>query len=284
MAFVPYGNKLGGVYPIDSDGNHFGFANVGGGIGVCSKDFYECISEGDVSGSTSWSKIGYLPATVASVNNDLWYNGGNYVYATTGGVQLRINSTSASDAAAGVGIQKVNVYYLDNSFNEQIEEVTLAGTATALTTAKNIIRVQGFRASACGTTGASVGVVAACISSAAGTTLSVISTNLTRARNITYTVPANKELHITSIKFAAGSGSKTAVCRFITRATYDDKVSVVRNFFMPYTEIILQDSSFASMLEMPLIFPAKVDIKVSVFPDTAGAQCCCALRGFLHDV
>lgn len=282
MAFQPYGNILGGVYLIDSGGNALPLINNAGSPQICAQSYLQALAEGDISGHTPWSKIGFLGTTSANINNDIWARGGTYVYASTAGVQMMVNSSAGSDTSNGTGIQKVNLYYLDSNYAEQVEEITLAGTNTVPTVATNIIRVQGFRASACGTSGSAAGTVSIMQYGATTTTYSVIASTYTRARNITYTVPAGKSLYITSIKFGIASGSKQCVGRFINRAKYDEKVGVHRDFFMAFTEMVLQDTSITFELEIPTKLPEKTDLKVSVIPDQDGAQVVTALRGWLE--
>jgi len=54
------------------------------------------ISEGNVSGHTPWSKIGYNPALVANTEADLWSNAGVYTFPS-GASQMQVLSTSTAD-------------------------------------------------------------------------------------------------------------------------------------------------------------------------------------------
>ena len=281
MTLQPYHNILGGVYLIDADGNPLGVINNAGSPQICSQDYLQALAEGDISGHTPWSKVGFNTASSNGVEFDLWANGGKYVWASTAGVQMSIQSTSSADSATGLGCRQVYVKYLTEAYVETSEVVTLGGGTSVNLAYSKAIRVNALRAYSVGTTGTAVGVVS--IGSGA-TAYSLIAPGYTRARNICYTVPIGKTLYVTSIAFASGSGSKAAVVRFTDRATYDpaSNRNLGPNFFMSFSETILQDNAYNKTLEVPTVFPEKTDLKVSVLADQAGAQTSVSLRGWLE--
>jgi hypothetical protein len=250
------------------------------------RSYYEKLARSQAVGATPWSKIGFN-GDVGTSYETLWTVGGIYVYPTTG-IPMEVVSTgggAGNDVAAGTGVQQVQITYLTTAFVSLSEIVTMTGGVAAPTVANNIYRVQSFRAYRCGTTipAGAAGVIS--LRAVGGAvTYSQIAVGQTRARNITYTVPAAKILYISSIVLSTGASAASKAVTFTTRATYDDALGgrvLPANFFMPYTEVQLQDNSFYRALETPTRFPTGVDIKVDSVSDSAGAVCSCALRGFL---
>jgi hypothetical protein len=249
---------------------------------ICSQDYKEAIAEGDLTGHTPWLKAGFLSGTSANVWTDVWSRGGIYAFPSTAGYQMSVASSSSIDSATGAGTQQVRIGYLDSAYAEQSEVLTLAGTTTVNTVATNIARIQNFRCYITGSSGCADGNIF--LSIATGSTVyGRISPLMTKARTMVWTVPANKTLYVTSIAFSVVSGSKQAMVRFVTRATYDDASARALTegiFFMPYHEVVLQDNSFFRILEVPTKLPARTDLKVSALSDQAGAMCTTILRGW----
>lgn len=73
--------------------------------------------------------------------------------------QRSVNSTSASDTAAGTGAQKVTINFLDTSFNLQSETVTLNGTAGVNTVSTNIAFIESIVVAQVGSGGGNVGTI-----------------------------------------------------------------------------------------------------------------------------
>jgi hypothetical protein len=109
---------------------------------------------------------------------------------------------------------------------------------------------------------------------------SQIATGLTRARNLTYTVPVDKVLYITSVTYSVYGATKGI--RFTTRATYDPFTNTTTSFFIPYTEVSMGNGAFHRPLEIPTRFPEGVRIKVSGIADAAGSVSEIALRGWVE--
>jgi len=270
----------GAMKLVDQDGAAYGVKHINNKPRVSSMPYLYDIAEGNVSGHAGWSKIGYN-ADVGTVEEDLWAGGGPYVPPATA-IRMQVISNSVNDDGdpAGTGVQTVTIYYLDAAYASKSETVTLNGTNAVQTAATDIFRVQGFRATAVGALGKAAGTI---LLQAVGgaTTYSQIAQGYTRARNITYTVPASKVLYITSTTFSVDGATKGV--RFTTRATYDADAAAVRSFFLPYFEVAMPNGALYRPLEIPARFPATVMVKVSAIADTAGAECSCALRGWLED-
>lgn len=240
------------------------------------------IAFGRIPNCVPWTKSGYN-ADVGATAEDLWTYGGVYVWPTAA-QQMEIVG-GAGETAAGAGIQQIQLRYLDASYVEKSEIVTLTGAAPVATVANDIFRVQNFRAYRVGANGVASGPINIRMIGGAATVYSQIATGYTRARNQTWTVPAGKTLYVTSIVFSTGSPTGQKNVLFTTRANYDDSngriLTPVNTFFMPFHEVLCQDNNFYRQLEEPTKLPATVSLRVNALSDSAGALCASVLRGFL---
>jgi hypothetical protein len=266
------------VQLINESGFPYGVQNVNGKIRTSSVPYLYDIAEGNIPGHEAWSKTGYN-GDVGTTEEDMWPVGGSYVFPAAA-IQMEVVSSSANDDAAGTGIQSVRIDYLDNNYLEAFEVVDMSGLVANTTVAVNILRVNGFRAQTAGTGAKAAGNITL-RTAGGGTTYSYIPAGYTRARNVQYTVPADKSLYVTSIAFSAAA---TKDVMFTTRANYNNLTGVTQlSFFLPYSEVVLDNQAYAKELELPTVLPPKTDIKVSVIAfGTGGAIASCSLRGWLE--
>jgi len=254
-------------------------------LGNCGKTFYDKIAMGEVARYASWAKTGYNPV-VGNVSEDMWSAGGVNNWPALIGTQMEVISTGGGaglDVVAGDGAQQVIIKYLDPTYTELSEIITMTGGVAAPTVALNIMRVQNFRVYRTGANGVAGGTILLRVFGA-GATYSQITALYTRARNNQWTVPANKTLYVTSIAFSSTADAAGRQTIFTTRATFDDGTARVLTpgvFFMPYHEIGIQDGSFIRLLEEPTRLPATTDIKVSAIAPSGDTVCTSVLRGFV---
>jgi len=244
---------------------------------IVSQTYYEQIAEGNISEHTAWSKIGYN-ASVGITEEDLWPVGGSYA-PPTAQMRMEVVSSNANDDSVGIGVQKVKIWYLDNTFTEKTEVIELDGVTPVPTVATDIYRVNHFRAYQCGTGGKAAGDID--IRHLTDTPIyGRIATGYTRARTCFYTVPKGKALYIFNVLCSSGGTAKPT--RFTTRATYDNRDGVIKDFFLPYNEMIITDSALDMPLEIPTKFTEGVDLKVSAVAGQDGTLCSVSLRGWLE--
>jgi hypothetical protein len=213
--------------------------------------------------------------------------GGVYTFPASQS-SMDIVSDSAEDdpakPAAGTGIHTVTLYYLTNDFTEKSVDINLNGTVAVETSVSDIYRVQNMRAKVCGTGGKAAGNIT--LSEHGGTTYKYgyILLGNTRMRQCVYTVPKSKTLYITGISFAIGGATKERTAIFTTMAKYDNKALAIRDFFLPYNEVIIEDMAYHRELEIPTKLPTGVDLKVQVRGLVADCFCTCSLRGWMETV
>ena len=274
-------SNIHGVGFLDTVGAYFGFKTADGKPRVSCTDYLYDIAEGNISGHTAWSKIGYN-GDVDVGTEDMISQGGQYAFRATE-TQMAIVSSNDNDGKTGgatcTGVRTVTLYYLDDEFTEKTEDITLNGTTSVSTTATDIYRVNSLRVKTCGTNGFAVGNITL---ATGGVTYGYIALGQTRQRQCVYTVPKLKTLYITSISFSVGGATKEKAAVFTTLAKYDDKADVATTFFLPYTEVIIEDNAHSKQLEVPLKIVAGVDLKVQVRGFVADCMCSCALRGWIE--
>jgi hypothetical protein len=263
---------------VDETGAVYGVKQVNGKVRVSSMPYLYDIAEGNVTGHTGWSKIGYN-GDVGTSEEDIWTVGGTYVWPAAQAA-MKIASSSANDTAGSVNARTVRVYYLNAAGSAKSEAVTINGTHPVTTVATDLYRINALRLETAGTNNGPAGTITL-KNTALSTTFSQIVVGYSRARNITYTVPVAKALYITSTTFSVYGATKGI--RFTTRATYDSDAGAARTFFLPYFEVSMTNGALYRPLELPAKFPAGTRIKVSGIADAAGAVCSVALRGWLED-
>jgi len=249
---------------------------------ICSQDYLLAMSEGDITGHTSFAKFG----RVIGVNNllvDIWDGEGGtasqYVFPPSA-IQFNVVSTSANDDLGNTGIEKIMIVGLDANYAEQTEEVTMNGTA-AVTTTKSFLRINSCYATQAGSAGVAIGKIT--IKNTTNTiTYSAINIGLTACRTLVYTVPAGKTLYLTSITVASGAGGNALK---LNAVTFTPKYRVFGStVFIPAGEFLSLNNEIARPLEVPGKFTEKTDIKMSVQGDydSGGTVCIGAVRGWLE--
>lgn len=192
---------------------------------------------------------------------------------------------SVIDKSAYTGAHAIRFQYLDGDYaGPKSEIIILNGTTVVASVNTDIFRCNSFRVIATGSGNKPVGNLTL-RASADTPVLSYMTAGYTRARNIIYTVPANKYLHVSSGTFGYGySHNSTHYARIWTRANVDSITGFkTGNIFYPFTEIVESSGTNVREFEIATKLSPKTDIKCSVLADYAGTAVV-ALRGWLEDV
>ena len=256
---------------IDENNVSYGIKQVENKIRVSNSTYLYDITEGVVPGHSIVYVFGYNP-DIDNVREDVWELGGNYVFPVTP-IQMRMVSSSVSDAAAGIGARTVDIHYLDNTYTQQVEAITLNGTTPVNTVATNILRINNIHVMTTGINEAPVGNIS--LQNIAGTvTYSYVIAGLNVSRQSIYTVPAGKTLFITSWDWGTGSlaGGRYAEFSLRAKTTFDNELITV---FHVRSMSLAQDSSGDHQLEAPIKILGTSDIKISVISDNATANAIC---------
>lgn len=263
----------------DEAGVSYGIKHIQNKPRVSSMPYLYDIAEGNVPDHEIWTKNGYN-GSVSSTEQSLWAVGGDYVFPATE-QQMEVVSSSANDTSAGTGARTVEIFYLDGTFAEKSEVITLNGTTPVATTATNIYRIDIFRVKTTGTGLKNAGNID--IRNLADTPIySRIATGINRAISGVFTVPLNKKLYIYNVLISAGSNVANRPVRFITKANYDNISKTIVPFFFPYTNTIITDGTVDAPIEGPTMFPAGTDLKQNVISPDGAAYASITLRGWLE--
>lgn len=194
------------------------------------------------------------------------------------------------DASAHTGALVMRVEYLDSSYVKKSLLIPTNGT-TAVTTLNDagtaladLFRVNSFRMIGAGSGNKPSGNWQIQTVSG-GTVWSYILAGFTRARNSSYTVPANQTLYVVmwNIGWATPNDTKVQTARIYTRANREPETKFLTgNIFYPYTEMIISNSQVAVQFPIPTSLPQKTDIKVCGVAFTSGSgPATSVLRGYL---
>jgi hypothetical protein len=238
---------------------------------VCAQNYLHAVSEGDITGHTSYAKLGYN-GDVGTTEEDIITQGGVYPWIPAGGIALEVVSSNAADTLAGTGVQKVKITYLDTDYSQQTQTLDMNGTTPVPLTDTTILRVNSIRATQVGTAGVAVGNITCRLVGGAATIYRQIEIGFTRGRGLTYTVPLGKTLYLTSVVVSSSHADADKYVRWIGRAQVDDTAPTVKiNFFQPFFEVITRNANFYREFEMPIKIPATADLKMSASCLAAGA-------------
>ena len=276
---IPTAAKL-----VDESGTAYGVKHIGNKPRVSAMPYLYDIAEGNVSDHVPFLKLGYN-ADVGVTAEIISAQGGAYVFPAAE-QHMHLVSDSVEDdiltggAVAGTGIHKVTVYYLDDTFAEKTEIVTLNGTTAVETTATDIYRINYVNAEEVGTGKKAAGNIS--IKNHAETvTYGYIPAGHNRMRQMVYTVPYGKTLYVTQMHNSTVTAAGKA-CTITLEATYDELHNhILSGFFMPFAEITGESGAQPIDFHCPLRFPAGVDVKVIGFAN-ASTIANVALRGWIE--
>lgn len=243
------------------------------------KEYLLSIAEWDIPDHDSFIKNWYNAAlsTAEETLRAVWWD---YVFPTAE-MGMEIVSSSADDAEEWTWAQTVIITYLDSTFTEKTETVTLNGTTPVPTVADDIYRINNFRVVSAWSWGKNAWDID--IRHLTDTPIySRIATGINRALNCVYTVPKDHCLYIYNVLFSSGANVANRPVRFITKATYDNINKIRTNFFIPYTNVIIVDGTCDVPIEIPTKYCEWVDIKVNAISPDGASYAAVTIRWWLE--
>lgn len=200
-----------------------------------------------------------------------------------GGSALRGRTYSIVDESAKAGAQVVEIGYLNGSFAEKREIVSLNGTGVVATVGLTLYRINSFRVIAAGANKVPTGNIS--LRHIDNTPVySYITAGFNRARNAMYTVPAGKDLFVTDLAtgYATSGSPNKEYARVTTRANMDPTTKFKTDgIFYPFTDVLVQNVTVPLELTIPTRIPEKTDIKISAVASASGIIVS-SLRGWLE--
>lgn len=210
---------------------------------------------------------------------DLWQGTADVIpLPPDAGEQMQIVSTSAGDAAAGVGARKVHIHYLDANGNESFEIVTMNGVMPVLTTATNIRFVQSMHTHEAGANKITSGTITISKAGAPATVYNQINAGGNMSLTGQIMVPANKTFYMTSWDCSSTDNTPTSIR---LRGTSHLGV-LLPGIFLFHDSVYLESSVLFNAFPVPLKFPALSIVKVSAIASIAGAKASCSFEGWIE--
>lgn len=132
---------------------------------------------------------------------DVWRNGGRRTLPTTAAVMSVVSDSTADDGdPAGTGAWVVRLFYLDENYVEQFEDVTMDGTTPVVSTG-TALRCDRAFVLTCGSNQANVGTITITIG---GNIQNTIQANEGQTLACLWTVPANHSIIFTDLHITTG--------------------------------------------------------------------------------
>jgi hypothetical protein len=208
--------------------------------------------------------------SVDNIRTDLWIGPTvTYVFPPAGGIQMRLVSSSANDTLAGTGAQKMMIHYLDASYIEHSEIISMNGTTPVTTVATNILRINSFHIYQSGTGGTSAGNIS--LTNTAGTiTYAYLDLNYNESRMAVYTIPAGKTLYLNHWQGSSGTTTGNHFTRIALRATSHS--GILLNTFNAIDEVGTMNGGDNITFPIPIAIPATADVKITAISDSSSAD------------
>ena len=262
---------------VDNDGTAFGIKHIGNKPRVSSMPYLYDIAEGNIADHAAFRILGYN-SDVGTSEEDLWAVSGAYAFPAAAQQMEVVSSAAADDGApVGTGAQTVMIHYLDETYTEQEETVTLNGTTPVPTTAENILRVNDFHTVAVGTGGVAAGNI-----DIRELDDSPVYRRIPIGGNTTldgfWTVPLGKTAFIVSWSVGSAGGNKDA--RFLLKTTSSLAGVLTAGIFQNKDIAIVEDGALQLPFFIPVKVPATADIKISVVSAANSAICSGHVEGW----
>lgn len=240
-------------------------------------DFYTAVGLGLVPGVRRVTALGNNPdIDSGTLPEDVWSVGGVYPWMTAA-TALEVVSTSASDAAAGVGARTITIFGLDTNYVEVNQTITLNGL-TPVAVPTSLFRINSALIMSAGSSKVNVGDIN--IRRVSGGTIQAqIPVGYGISRQAIYTVPAGNTLSVHSMLFSQ------------TRAGGVDRTMTISNFIqsplgfyrMPLELSISQTVPYRHDGEPGITLPEKTDFSFRVLSSsTNDASVTVAFLGTLY--
>ena len=218
---------------------------------------------------------------IIAQGSDVWHGTDSSVTVPpSGGEQMQI-VCDEFDTATGIGVQEVEIHYLDNAGNEQIETLVTNGGILD-TVATNMRFIQDIHASKVGNNGVAVDDIIIRSKNIDGNPIyNMILAGGNMSLTINKMVPAGKTMYLTHWDASAG-GKQPVTVRL--RST-DHHGELFEELFLFKDTVNLENSSFVRRWLEDEWFPIPEFsiIKVSVWCTQAGADVSAGWTGVLID-
>jgi hypothetical protein len=215
-----------------------------------------------------WQMIG-RDNLINNARGTLWEGPTNFYSLPTVGMQMVVKSTSANDTNGGSNVRKIRLVYLDASYIEREEIITMNGLTGVLTAATNIFRVNSFHAYEIGPGLVSAGEITL-KNTLETVTYAIMSVGLNTARQAIYTVPDGWWLYVTGWEASSGSSGNHWCQMGISATAMDGKL--LPGAFLTKGELNTQNNNGYLPFSIPIPLPPRADVTVSAISDAPNAN------------
>ena len=238
------------------------------------------VAKGNVEGHSPYLRQGHNDAVAIGAAQNIWSNGGRYVFTTVGEIVAFV-SDSGLDTAAGTGWRKARVTGIDENYIEQTEIITFAGIVPVNTQFRYIF-ISDVCACSEGTEVGSLEVNQGTITATGNTsakTFLTVDPLIGRNQQIFDIVPAGKTLvivkfHLTSRKTSGGQQPDVKLTTFLQPLGLGKTLA---------REDTLETAA-APVLELPFpvpyVLPSTWRYWIDVITDTADTEVDGVVSGF----
>lgn len=236
-------------------------------------NYLDAIGQGKIAGHTRFGGFGQRTGCSTAVTGDDCWEGTTTtcpIPDQTVGEQLTILCASASDAAAGTGIQTLDIHGLDASGNPQSEVVALNGLTPVHTVRTDWRFNQSIHMETVGTNGTAVGLISIHRFGDATRVYNVIKPGGNMSLNSSRMVPLGKTYYLKSRTTSAAS-SKAMSIRQRATATFESVLTTGLAFLFKQSWFLF-DAPLTEVIPVPEEYPALSIVKATAYSAQAGGD------------
>lgn len=259
------------IYYYDVETSTFNILKGGDGA-LHVLDYHSAVGMGQIAGHVSFRGYGQRSSLSTIVSGDDVWEGTSTTcpFPSSAGEQMTIVSTSTSDSSGGIGIQTIDIHYIDATGNAQTETIIMNGTTPVNTVATNMRFIQSIHTQTVGTNAVAVGSISIYKTGSATTVYQLISPGGNMSLNSARMVPLGKSFYMTNLS-VAGTSNKPLSVRLRATSTFED-VLTTGLFFLFKDVTFLQNSTREKTFRVPLKFPALSIIKATTYSTQVGGD------------
>lgn len=258
---------------IDENGKAYGVKQVGNQPFVVAVPFMQEVARGLVSGFSSINKFGRNIEIDNGVTADIWDGGHTadesliWVAPTQARVH-NIASTSASDAAAGVGARTIRVFGLpDWDSAETSQDIIMDGTSDVPTTA--LVIINRMEVLTKGTTSVNVGTITA-TAVTDGTVSAKIRPGQGQTQMAIFGIPSTQTAYMGRLYTNANKAGGAAALADVSLLYNPEPNTELLNFLTKHSLGLLTDGTSALTIPFfaPKVFVGPGILKIQVLSGT----------------
>ncbi len=254
-------------------------AYVAGVAAGAARDYMAEVAEGNIPGRTIMSAMGVREGMgTTATGEDLWLGTATTIpLPDSGGEQISVVSTDVQDTAtAGTGVRRLRVHYLDTAGDAQITTVDMDGTTPVDLVPTHVRYINDVYAILRGTNGVAEGNITVYRKTDATRIYNMIALGGNKSLVPNRMVPLGHTLIL-----AGWHAEEAQAKRCDIRIRSTDMYGVLISGAFCFKDICYLKQQASGWLQRRVKIPALSVVKVSAWPDQAGAEASCGWEGVL---